>query len=76
MVHSLPLAVITAFLAGCAGTLVSPPQSATLPQAVGQSLNFRGVSPAGYGRCKTWPGGSGILENGDFHLSPSPGRGR
>lgn len=25
--------------------------------------------------CKPWPSGSGILRNGDFHLSPNPGPG-
>jgi choice-of-anchor C domain-containing protein len=75
MLRSLALASIAVLLSGCAGASVSPPQSTILPQAVNHSLGTRGGSPTGFGLCSRWPSGSGILRNGDFHLSPNPGPG-
>jgi hypothetical protein len=66
VVRSFALAAVAAFLTGCADVGVNP-----------QSLATRDETSAGVTRdsdhhCRAWPGGSGILVDGDFSQAQKP----
>jgi hypothetical protein len=72
--RSLPVtryaALAMALLVGCAAN--ADPQTALLPtQSAARSVSMEGAS--GFTHCPAWPGGSGILNDGDFHKAPDPG---
>jgi hypothetical protein len=77
MVRFLALPVAMALLSGCSGSSVSPAQSPILPLGVTRSqggplARSDTFSAHGPKKCAAWPGGSGILRDGDFHGAVLP----